>query len=142
LEIKVKYHLDELERIKKIRVGDWIDLRSAEKVIMPPGSYRLISLGISVELPCGYEAHIAPRSSTFINFGIIMVNSPGIIDETYCGNNDIWYFSAYALNTCNIKVNDRICQFRIVEKQQLAYITEVDFLENDDRGGFGSTGIK
>lgn len=138
--ISVLYHDKELERLEKISKGDWIDLRSAEDVVMKAGEFRLISLGISVQLPKGYEAHIVPRSSTFKNFGVIQTNHYGIIDESYCGENDIWKFPAYALRDTEIHKNDRICQFRIFKHQPLVQFIEVEQLENNDRGGFGSTG--
>lgn len=138
--INVLYHDKELERLEKISKGDWIDLRSAEDVVMKAGEFRLISLGISVQLPKGYEAHIVPRSSTFKNFGVIQTNHYGIIDESYCGENDIWKFPAYALRDTEIHKNDRICQFRLFEHMPTIEINEVDHLDGEDRGGFGSTG--
>lgn len=138
--ISVLYHDKELERLEKISKGDWIDLRSAEDVVMKAGEFRLISLGISVQLPKGYEAHIVPRSSTFKNFGVIQTNHYGIIDESYCGENDIWKFPAYALRDTEIHKNDRICQFRLFEHMPTIEINEVDHLDGEDRGGFGSTG--
>ena len=93
-------------------------------------------------LPEGYEAHVVPRSSTYKKFGIIQTNHQGVIDSSYCGDNDQWLFPAYALRDTVINKNDRICQFRIVEKQPEIEFTEVDHLLEKDRGGFGSTGIK
>lgn len=142
LEIKVKYHDHSIEKIKKIDVGDWLDLRAAETINMKQGEYYLISLGVSMQLPKGYEAHVAPRSSTFKNFGIICANSFGIIDESYCGDNDIWRFPAIALRDTTIQKGDRICQFRIVRKMPDVKLIEVDSLGNPDRGGIGSTGTK
>ena len=142
MEIKVKYHDSELERLSKITQGDWIDLRSADDYDIKAGKFKLISLGISMELPTGYEAHVAPRSSTYKNFGIICANSFGIIDNSYCGDNDIWRFPAIALRDTHISKNDRICQFRIIEKMPEVEIIEVDNLGNPDRGGIGSTGVK
>ena len=139
--IKIKYHVSDIEKISKIKQGDWIDLRAAETVEMKQGEYGLISLGVSMQLPKGYEAHVAPRSSTFKNFGIICANSFGIIDESYCGDNDIWRFPAIALRDTVINKGDRICQFRIVEKMQEVVLLEVETLGNPDRGGFGSTGL-
>ena len=139
--IKIKYHVSDIEKISKIKQGDWIDLRAAETVEMKQGEYRLISLGVSMQLPKGYEAHVAPRSSTFKNFGIICANSFGIIDESYCGDNDIWRFPAIALRDTVINKGDRICQFRIVEKMKDVSFLEVETLGNTDRGGIGSTGI-
>lgn len=140
LQIKIKYHNQKIDKIKKIEVGDWIDLRAAETVTIKKDSFKLISLGISMQLPKGYEAHVVPRSSTFKNFGIIQTNHMGIIDESYCGNNDIWFFPAYALRDTVINKNDRICQFRIVKKMPAIDFKEVDKLNNESRGGHGSTG--
>lgn len=141
MKIKIKYHDREMTKIQKIEIGDWIDLRVAEDVEMEQGEYKLLSLGVSMQLPEGYEAHIAPRSSTFKNFGIICANSFGIIDESYCGDNDIWKFPAIALRKTTICKGDRICQFRIVKKMPEVEFVEVEMLGNADRGGIGSTGI-
>lgn len=139
--IRVKYFTDKIEKLTYIGgKSDWIDLRAAEEVTMKAGEFRLIPLGIAMELPSGFEAHVVPRSSTFKNFGIIQTNSMGIIDETYCGDNDQWFMPAYALRDTQIRVNDRICQFRIMEHQPELSFEETDALLNGDRGGFGSTG--
>lgn len=138
--IKIKYNSQIIERIKKVNIGDWIDLRAAETVTLKAGEFKLIPLGIAMELPKGYEAHVVPRSSTFKNFGLIQTNGMGIIDETYCGDNDWWFMPAYALRDTKIEVNDRICQFRIMKHQPEMIFTEVEKLENNDRGGHGSTG--
>lgn len=139
MEIKIKYHTDILP-VEFNYNGDWLDLRSAETVNMVANEFTLISLGISMELPNGYEAHIVPRSSTFKSFGIIQTNHCGIIDNSYCGDNDIWYFPAYALRNTTINKNDRICQFRIMKKQPKFEIEVVESLGNKDRGGIGSSG--
>ena len=142
MDIKIKYFTDEIEKIAPISKGDWIDLRAAQKVELKAGEFKLIPLGVAMQLPRGYEAHVCPRSSTFKNFGVIQTNSMGIIDNSYCGDNDQWFFPAFALRDTVINVNDRICQFRIMENQpQLQFIT-VEKLENEDRGGHGSTGVK
>lgn len=141
-QIKIKYHNKNIDKIKKINNGDWIDLRSAETIELKAGEFKLISLGVSMELPKGYEAHIVPRSSTFKNFRIIQTNHQGVIDENYCGDNDIWRYPVYALKDTVVKENDRICQFRIVEKMPSVTFEEVETLGNADRGGFGSTGIQ
>lgn len=139
--IRVKYFTNKIEKLTYIGgKSDWIDLRAAEEVTMKAGEFRLIPLGIAIELPKGCEAHVVPRSSTFKNFGIIQTNSMGIIDETYCGDNDQWFMPAYALRDTRIRVNDRICQFRIMEHQPELSFEETDVLLNGDRGGFGSTG--
>lgn len=137
----VKYHTD-IPRLEFIGgKSDWIDLRAAEDVEMMAGEFRIISLGISVKLPSGYEAHIAPRSSTFRNFGIIQSNGIGVIDESYCGENDVWGFPAYALRPASIKKCDRICQFRIMKKMGPVELVEVNEMTDESRGGFGSTGV-
>lgn len=141
LNIKIKYFAD-IEKIKPIEKGDWIDLRAAETVELKKGEFKLIPLGIGMELPEGYEAHVVPRSSTYKNFKIIETNSMGIIDNSYCGDNDQWFFPAYALEDTIINKNDRICQFRIVEKQPKINFEEVNELKNPDRGGHGSTGVQ
>ena len=140
MEIKIKYHTDKIDKISKIKNGDWIDLRAAEDVVLKAGEFKLISLGVSMELPSGYEAHIVPRSSTYKNFGIIQTNHQAVIDESYRGDADIWRYPAYALRDTEIKTNDRICQFRIMEKQPDFEFVEVDHLGNENRGGIGSTG--
>ena len=139
MKIKVKYHADILP-LEMNEKGDWIDLRASKDMKLRAGNIYYIPLGISVELPEGYEAHVAPRSSTFKNWGIIQTNSVGVIDNSYCGDNDIWMMPVYATRFTEIKKNDRICQFRIVEKQPHLEFETVDHLGNEDRGGFGSTG--
>lgn len=138
--INIKYHNSDLKKIEKIEIGDWIDLRAAEDVELKAGDFKIISLGVSMKLPEGYEAHIVPRSSTFKTWGVIQTNSMGIIDNSYSGTNDIWRFPAYATRDTQIKVNDRLCQFRIVKEQPKVELVEVDKLDDIDRGGFGSTG--
>jgi dUTP pyrophosphatase len=143
LDIKIKYLCDKIDRLQYIdNKSDWVDLRAAETIEMKAGGFKLISLGIAMELPEGYEAHIVPRSSTFKNFGILQTNSMGVVDETYCGDNDQWFFPALAMRDTVIKLNDRICQFRIMEHQPALRFTEVTRLGNLDRGGHGSTGKK
>ena len=137
--IQVRYHGD-IEPLEKLPQGDWIDLRAAETVEMKAGEYRLISLGISMKLPKGYEAHLATRSSTFKKWGVILTNGVGIIDESYCGDNDIWHFSALAMRDTVIEKGDRICQFRIMKKMPAVTFETVEFLSDPDRGGIGSTG--
>lgn len=140
--IKIKYFTDEIEHLTYIdgEKSDWIDLRAAETVEMKAGEFKMISLGVAMELPEGYEAHMAPRSSTFKNYGIIQTNSVAVIDRSYCGDNDIWRYPAYALRDTKINVNDRICQFRIMKQQPKIEFFTVESLGNADRGGLGSTG--
>lgn len=140
-KIRIKYFTDKIDRLAYIAgKSDWVDLRAAEEVSLKAGEFRLIPLGVVLELPKGYEALVVPRSSTFKNFGILQVNSMGIIDECYCGDNDQWRMPALAVRDTVIHVNDRICQFRIVEHQPELVFQEVEELGNADRGGFGSTG--
>lgn len=138
--IRIKYFTEQINKVEKIVKGDWIDLRAASKVELKAGEFKLIPLGVAMQLPEGYEAHIVPRSSTYKNFGIIQTNSMGIVDETYCGDNDQWFFPAYALRDTVIEVNDRICQFRIMKHQPEIEFEVVKTLGNEDRGGIGSTG--
>lgn len=138
--IKIKYLSDDIEKLNKISVGDWIDLRCAKEISLKAGEFALIPLGVAIQLPNGYEALVVPRSSTFKHFGIIQTNSMGVIDESYCGDNDQWHFPAYAMRDTVIHVNDRICQFRIVKHQPEIEFQKVEDLGNLDRGGIGSTG--
>lgn len=139
--IRIKYFTDKIDRLCYIDgKSDWIDLRAAEEISIKAGEFKLIPLGVAMELPAGYEAHVVPRSSTFKNYGVIQTNSMGVIDETYCGDNDQWFFPAYALRDTVIHVNDRICQFRIMEHQPSLSFEETKALGNEDRGGHGSTG--
>ena len=141
MNIKIKYHTDDIEKLRYIDgKSDWIDLRAAEDVELKAGEFALISLGVSMQLPKGYEAHIVPRSSTFKTWGIIQTNHQAVIDESYNGDNDIWKSPVYALRDTVIHKNDRICQFRIMKHQPTIEFEEVDKLEGSDRGGFGSTG--
>lgn len=139
--IKVKMHAD-IEPPAPITGGDWVDLRAAEDVEMDAGEYRVISLGVSMRLPDGYEAHMVARSSTFKRWGLLMVNGMAIIDNSYSGDGDVWGFPALATRKTSIHKGDRICQFRIMENQPEAAICEVDSLGGTDRGGFGSTGTR
>ncbi len=139
--IKIKYHNDELEKLTYIDgKSDWIDLRCAEETELHAGDYAMINLGISMILPEGYEAYTAPRSSAFKNWGILQSNSIGIIDESYCGDNDVWRLPVYATRDTVIHVNDRIAQFRIMKHQPKIVFEECEHLNDSDRGGFGSTG--
>lgn len=139
--IKIRYHND-IRPLEILDNGDWIDLRAAEDVNLEKGDFRLISLGVSMKLPDGYEAHIVPRSSTFKHWGIIQANHMGVIDNSYCGDNDIWKFPAIATRDAVIYKNDRICQFRIMKKQPCVRFDTVEHLNGPDRGGFGSSGRK
>lgn len=142
LEIRIKYFSDKIEKLCAIggEKSDWIDLRSAEDVVLKKGEFKLIPLGVGMALPDGYEAHVVPRSSTFKNFGIIQTNHCGVIDNAYCGDGDQWFVPVLAVRDTEIHVGDRICQFRVMEKQPTILFTETDHLGDVDRGGFGSTG--
>lgn len=139
MEIKIKYFTD-IQPIEKIEKGDFIDLRSAEDIDLDAGDFAIIKLGVGMKLPEGYEAHIVPRSSTYKKWGIIQTNSVGIVDNSYSGDNDQWMMPVLAMRDTHISKNDRICQFRIVEKQPDIEFTVVEKLDNEDRKGFGSTG--
>lgn len=142
LDIKIKYFDKSLPKIEKIEVGDWIDLRATESVHLYKGEFELIPLGVAMQLPKGYEAHVVPRSSTYKRWKVLQTNSFGVIDESYCGDNDQWQFPALAMEQTKINKGDRICQFRIVRKMPNVNFVEVDELGNEDRKGFGSTGTK
>ena len=143
VEIKIKYS-DGVEEIKQAHAGEWYDLRAAEDVTMWAGDFANINLGVAIELPEGFEAIVAPRSSTFERYGIIMTNGIGVIDNAYCGNEDIWHFPAFKVKGGTVKIpkNARIAQFRILCNQPSCEIIRVDSLGSENRGGFGSTGVK
>ena len=142
-KIRVKYFTDKIDRLEYVGgKSDWVDLRASEDVTLRAGESALIPLGIAVELPEGYEAHVVPRSSTFRNYGILQTNSMGVIDCTYCGDDDMWRWPVYATRDTVIHTNDRICQFRIMKNQPELIFEEVEHLGNENRGGFGSTGIQ
>lgn len=138
--VLIKYHDETIDKIEKIAQGDWIDLRAAETVELKAGEFKIISLGVSMKLPEGYEAHVVPRSSTYKKWGILQTNHMGVIDNSYSGDNDIWGMPVIAMRDTLINKNDRICQFRIVEKMDELQFEEVEHLSGKDRGGFGSTG--
>lgn len=141
MEIKIKYFTDKIDKLCYIDgKSDWIDLRAAETVELKEGEFKLIPLGVAMALPSGYEAHVVPRSSTYKNFGIRQTNCMGVIDESYCGPNDQWFMPVRADRDTVINVNDRICQFRIMEHQPKVEFCESDLEWNVDRGGHGSTG--
>lgn len=139
LNIRIKYLRDILP-IEQFDDGDWIDLRCAESTMLKKGDYKAIPLGVAMEIPEGYTAIIAPRSSAFGKYGVLCANSFGIIDNSYNGDTDEWHFLVYATKTTLIWKNDRICQFRLIKTGDAVKFEEVKFLGNEDRGGFGSTG--
>ena len=139
--IRIKYFTDRIDKLEYIDgKSDWIDLRASETVELKAGEFKLIPLGIAMELPKGYEAHVVPRSSTFKNYGLLQVNSCGIIDGSHCGDEDMWRMPVYATRDTVVNFNDRICQFRIMQNQPQIVFQEVNALGNSNRGGFGSTG--
>lgn len=143
MEIKVRFQAEPSQTFEFINgKSDWIDLRASETVEMKTMEFKLIPLGFAMELPEGYEAHILPRSSTFKNFGIIQTNSMGIIDNSYKGDEDYWFFPAVAFRDTKIEKGDRICQFRIVETMDKVFFKVVEQLDNENREGFGSSGIR
>ena len=142
LQIKVKYFDKEIDKLQKVGIGDWLDLRSAETVKLKQGEYKLIPLGIGIKLPYGYEANIVPRSSTFKNFGVLQTNSYGVVDNSYSGNSDQYHFPALAMRDTVINKNDRICQMRINRVMPDLNVVEVEFLDEVSRGGIGSTGVR
>ena len=169
LKIKIKY-FDGAKELEKISKGDWIDLYANKDMFIAEGERAMIPLGVAMELPEGYEAHVVPRSSTFKTWGLIQTNHMGVIDHSYCGNNDQWHMPVYCLEGKDIKKDkfytyddylkedvllsttetkgtyihkgDKICQFRIMEIQPEIEFEKVEVLENEDRNGFGSTGSK
>lgn len=141
LTIKIKY-LRDIEPIANLFVGDWIDLRCGKNIILRPFQYEAIPLGVAMELPEGYSAVIAPRSSLFKKFHVLCANSIGVVDNSYKGDNDEWHFLAYPQAHVFIPKNERICQFRLIPKGEEILFKEVQMLGNPDRGGIGSTGGK
>ncbi len=140
-KIRIKYFSDDIERLRYIDgKSDWIDLRASERVELKEGEFQLIPLGVAMQLPDGYEGHLVPRSSTFRTYGILQTNSCGVIDGSYCGDKDMWRMPVYATRDTVIEKNDRICQFRIMKNQPQILFEECQQLENENRGGFGSTG--
>jgi dUTP pyrophosphatase len=143
MQIKIKYFDKEMPKLELIEgKSDWMDLRVMEDVELKTGEFKVLPLGVAMELPEGYEAHVVPRSSTFKNYGILQTNSFGVIDEVYKGNDDMWKIPAYATRDIKINKYDRICQFRIQKKMPQIIFNEVEILENENRDGFGSTGVK
>jgi dUTP pyrophosphatase len=153
MDIKVKYHYDDLPRLQMTDKGDWVDLYTAEDVIITnPVEFQLVNLGVSIELPEGYEANIVPRSSTYKNWNVLQSNHFGVVDEIFKGDNDVWKFPLlFVLTNQSIidEMNDqlvipkhtRLCQFRINKKQPKLNFIEVEHLGNEDRKGFGSSGL-
>ena len=158
MKMRIKY-FDGATKMEKIAKGNWIDVYSNADIFVPVGERAMIPLGFALELPQGWEGHLAPRSSTFKSWGIIQTNHVGVVDDTYIGDNDQWHMPVYCL-TANCKVNeneiptvdgrqgvwirkgDKIGQFRIMEVMPEIEFDEVESFGNADRGGFGTTGVK
>lgn len=139
-KIKIKY-LPNSPHLEQIEKGNWIDLYTYEDVTLQAGESILISLGVAMELPDGYEANITPRSSTFKRWGVLQTNGLAIIDSSYCGDGDIWLYPVYATRPVNIPKGTRLCQFRINKIQPQIDFQEVEYLHAPNRSGFGSTGV-
>ena len=140
MKVRIKYFTEDMPEIQKIDNGDWIDLRAAKTIELKKGDFCLIPLGVGMKLPYGYEAHLVPRSSTFKNYGIIQTNSCGIIDNSYSGNDDQWMMPVYATRDTVINKHDRVCQFRIINRQPSLEFETTTKLDEISRSGFGSTG--
>lgn len=141
MKLKVKFENEICQDFEFVgEKSDWIDLKAAQDYELKQFEHALINLGFALQMPDGYEAHIVPRSSTFKNFGILQTNSMGIIDNSYCGDEDYWKLPVIAMRDTVIKKGDRICQFRIMEKMSNIEVEIVKTLGNENRGGFGSTG--
>lgn len=140
MDILVKYLADTIDPISQAHPGEWIDLRTAARVVLRPGDFTLIPLGVIISVPSGYESILVPRSSTFKKYGIIQTNGIGVIDHLYCGPNDEWKMPVYATRDTVIPANTRICQFRIIPSQEVTIRTVNDVMQTKSRGGFGSTG--
>ncbi|MDO4488324.1 MAG: deoxyuridine 5'-triphosphate nucleotidohydrolase [Eubacteriales bacterium] len=139
--LKIKYHSDQIDKLTYIDgKSDWIDLRAAKRYELKRGDWVLIRLGVSIALPEGYEAHVVPRSSTFKTWGLLQTNSCGVIDNTYCGDDDEWMVPMLATRDTVVEINDRVCQFRIMKNQPVITFDEVEHLDGKSRGGFGTTG--
>ena len=154
MKIRIKY-FEEATKLKKIAKGNWIDVYANKDIFVKVNERAMIPLGFALELPRGWEAHLAPRSSTFKTWGIIQTNSVGVVDDAYIGDNDQWHMPVYCLEGKNIELidgvevkgtwirkGDKIAQFRIMEVMPEIEFDEVESFGNSDRGGFGSTGSK
>ena len=151
MNIKVKYLDPNLPKLEKIDKGDLVDLRASKVFINGqeqslPCTYEandivFIKLGFAARLPLGYKACIYPRSSTFKNYGLILTNSVGQIDNSYSGNGDEWGAMFISLRPGTINHGDRVAQFDIQRTTMDNIGFEVvEDLGNNNRGGYGSTG--
>lgn len=150
MKLRIKY-FEGATRLQKIAKGNWIDVYANKDVFIKVGDRAMVPLGFALELPQGWEGHLAPRSSTFKTWGIIQTNSIGVVDDTYIGDNDQWHMPVFCLQGKHIEVEeqgtwirkgDKIGQFRIMEVMPEIEFEEVDTFGNSDRGGFGTTGVK
>jgi dUTP pyrophosphatase len=156
LGIKIKYFDKSMPKLTVTEKGDWVDLRIAEAEVngepvlydengelsYKAGDVVKFNLGVAMQLPNNAEAHVLPRSSTFKHYGLILVNSVGMIDNCYCGDDDQWIGMFYALKDGKVAKYDRLLQFRIMLKMPPVLFQEVEKLGNPNRGGIGSTGVK
>lgn len=153
MKIRIKY-FEGATKLNKIKKGNWIDVYANDDVFVRLNERAMIPLGFALELPEGWEGHLAPRSSTFKTWGIIQTNSVGVVDDTYIGDNDQWHMPVYCLQAKDVEVIDgleekgswirkgnKIGQFRIMEVMPEFELEEVECFGNEDRGGFGTTGI-
>lgn len=145
MDIKIKYFGENPIKIKDIEQGDWIDLPLQQNLNIIGEPFKLVPLGIAMELPKGYEAHVVPRSSTFKHWGLIQTNGMGVIDESYNGPDDQWFWPCFILSNKTqhnfVPRGTRLCQFRIIKKQPKIVLKEDDLAGNDNRDGHGSTGL-
>lgn len=139
--IRIKYFSDAVPPLCQVDgKSDWIDLYAAETVTLRAGESALIPLGVAMALPEGYEAHVAPRSSTFKTYGLLQSNGVGVVDWSYRGDEDQWKMPVYATRDVTVEAGSRICQFRIVRNQPSISFQVCEHLDGPSRGGFGSTG--
>lgn len=137
--IKVHYRPGSpaLEQVDK---GGCVDLYNYEDITLQKGDFQLIDLGVAIQLPQGYDALVLPRSSTFKRYGLLLANSVGYIDNSYCGTDDWWKAPVYATRDIYIPKGTRCFQFRLIKTQPKLWITTHDSL-GKNRGGIGSTGV-
>lgn len=155
--IRVKYQDDELGELFQAHGEDWVDLRVSvltavdfdkeitqedrffQFVKIKKGDAIKVNFGVAMELPAGHEAIIKPRGSLFKHHGLVWTSS-GVVDESFRGDKDEWFGTFYATKSTMLQKNERICQFRIQQKQPKILFTPVEELGNANRGGHGSTG--
>lgn len=140
MQLHINYFNEDQPKLVQHEKGDWIDIPSPNAYSYKAGDTVFVKFGFSIKLPNNHEAHIVPRSSTFKNYGLLLTNSTGIIDNSYCGDNDEWCAMFYATRDGEIKIGERLVQFRLFRNQPKLEILEVDSTGDSDRGGYGSTG--